>query len=357
MRILAIFPYPAKTVVDRVLADEVPDTYLMGLNHLGPDVQVDFLDPHISRASDALWHVTRRSPISDRHFPANLIQQIRAIAEVEGYDALVMRDLKNVFVPALWRRLRSLETFTLLLNAIVDSVGRWHFALRSVLRGIDIVAYDTRAMLEVLSARVGINQDRLLYLPYGIDTSFFSPRNGVPSNGIISVGETNRDFTTLLGAVKRLDQQVKIFASRSLPLPGRAPFDLDHVPHDLASVSCVDEIKLRDEYARAKVVIVPLHSTRTASGVTSLLEGMSMGKPVIVARTAGILDYVEDGKTALTYSPEDAHDLARRIEYLIEDETAREKLGKEARKWVAGRFSTESEGWAIARLLDRIGAS
>lgn len=357
MRLLAIFPYPAELVFEEVSAGNAPDTYLMGLNHLGPGNEVEFLDPHISKASDALWRITRRSPIADRHFPANLLQQTRAIAELKEYDALLIRDLKNVFVPALSRRLRRHDVFTLLLNAILDGTGRFDFVLRPILRGIDVIACDTRAMVEVLSTQIGVERERILYLPYGVDTSFFQPGRVTPSNGIISVGETNRDFPTLLRALKELGLKVTIFATRALPLPGRAPFDLDTVTRSLASVSYVNEVSLRDEYARAELVVIPLHSTRTASGVTSLLEGMSMGKPVIVAQTAGILDYIEDGTNALTYRPEDHHDLAGKIDILRQDEGMREELGRQARRWVVDRFSTESEGASIGKVLDRLVAS
>ena len=76
-----------------------------------------------------------------------------------------------------------------------------------------------------------------------------------------------------------------------------------------------------------------------------------MGKATIVAGTHGILDYVEDGRTALLYRPGDHLDLARQIDRLLRDSNLRLKLGREARENVVESFSTVEEGRKIEELL------
>lgn len=348
---LAIFPYPTGPLRRRVEEGTAPDTFLMGLNHLNAEIQVDFLDPSLTKFSDAMWKVTRFSPISERFFPANILQQLRALDRQGDYDALLIRDLKNVFLPALSRRLLRTETFTVLLNVILEGSGNLDFVLNPILRGVDVLAYDARAMSEILVGRIGLKQDRLFYLPYGVDTSFFSPASQEADTKIMSVGDTNRDYETLLRSVKILGLRCKIFSSRVLPLPGRASFDLNAVPPSLATVSFVEAKLLRGEYARSEIVVIPLNASRTASGVTSLLEAMSMGKAVIVAGTSGILDYVEDGRTAFVYRPGDHLHLTEQIERLLQDDNSRARLGREARKEVERSFSTVGEGKRIEGLL------
>ncbi len=51
---------------------------------------------------------------------------------------------------------------------------------------------------------------------------------------------------------------------------------------------------LRQLYARAALVVVPLDDTDFQAGVTTILEAMAMGKPVIVTHTQGQTDVVQD---------------------------------------------------------------
>ncbi len=223
--------------------------------------------------------------------------------------------------------------------------------LSPFLQNVDIVAHNTKAMSRIFTIRTGIDETRLWYLPYGVDTSFFTPHEVSDTQGLISVGSTNRDYKTLLRGMKKLGLRCKIFASRVLALPGREAFSLEDVPASLATVSSVPIGSLRHEYATAEIVVIPLHDAQTGSGVTSLLEAMSMGKAIVVAGTDGILDYVEDDQTALVYRPGDHRDLEGQIDKLLKDENLRAKLGREARRRVEQSFGTAREGRRIEELL------
>ena len=59
-------------------------------------------------------------------------------------------------------------------------------------------------------------------------------------------------------------------------------------------VASFDYFALRDLYARAAMVVVPLADVDFQAGVTTILEAMSMGKPVIVTHSLGQTDVVED---------------------------------------------------------------
>ena len=353
MRLLALYQYPVRELLVEVGRGLQPDTFLMGLNHLDENLRLDILDPALSRTSDLLWRITRRGPIRDRFFPANLIAQAKALRRQRDYDAIILRDVKNALLPGLVRKVRRKPGMTLLLDAILSGDARRGRRLVPFLRGIDIVSPTTRSLSRFFSSTLGLDEERLWYLPYGVDTTFFSPQHHNGTNGVISVGDTNRDYTTLLNALKNLDVSCKIFASRILTLQGSSTFSLRDVPSSLASVSYVDSLKLRAEYAKTSVVIIPLHDSLTGAGITSVLEAMSMGKPVVVARTAGMTDYVQDGVDSLTYRPGDPMDLARKVDLLFKDEALREDLGRSARQRVLKSFSTKSEGLRIQGLLQR----
>lgn len=350
MRVLAVFPYPTLPLLQAVRAKSSPDTYLMGLNRLGSEIQVDWFDPFLTRASDALWTLTRRGPIPERFFPANLIQQLRALGRQTRYDAVFMRDIKNTFLPALHRKAFGRKVQMVLLNPIVNGTGPYDAILSFCLREFDRICYDTKAMAEILEPLAG-NSDRLWFLPYGVDTDFFSPPGNQLGDSIVSVGDTNRDYITLVRALRKVGMRGQILSSRVLPLPGKPPVDLPSLPQSVVSISTVSAVELRETYSRARIVIIPLNDTVTASGVTSLLEAMSMGKPVIVAGTMGIADYVVNGESGITYRPGDYLDLANQLQYALQDPSLLERIGRNAASRVSQSFSTSEEGRRIGQIL------
>ncbi len=59
------------------------------------------------------------------------------------------------------------------------------------------------------------------------------------------------------------------------------------------------QFDLRQLYAQARFVVVPLFQVNFQAGVTTILEAMAMGKAVIVTRTPGQTDYIQEGVTGL----------------------------------------------------------
>jgi glycosyltransferase involved in cell wall biosynthesis len=65
-----------------------------------------------------------------------------------------------------------------------------------------------------------------------------------------------------------------------------------------------------------------------------LLIAMAMGKPTIITKTAGIIDYVEDGKTVLLVEPGNSSQLKEKISLISKDIRLRRNLGRNAKaKW------------------------
>ena len=69
-----------------------------------------------------------------------------------------------------------------------------------------------------------------------------------------------------------------------------------------------------------------------------LMEAMACGVPVISTRLVGIPDLIDDSETGLLAEPNDADDLAEKIEQLINDKTLRRKLSVQGREKVEGQF-------------------
>jgi colanic acid/amylovoran biosynthesis glycosyltransferase len=74
----------------------------------------------------------------------------------------------------------------------------------------------------------------------------------------------------------------------------------------------------------------------------SILEAMSMEKPVISTYHAGIPQAIQDGVNGLLVKERDNEGLAAALEKLIQDRDMRRRLGVEARKTIVANFSANS---------------
>ncbi len=86
----------------------------------------------------------------------------------------------------------------------------------------------------------------------------------------------------------------------------------------------------------------------------ALLEALLAGLPVLATGVEGVVDVVEDGRSALLVPPTDATALASAIERLLEDAGLRERLGLAGQQRVKTRYSIEHMGKAYEDLLHRL---
>jgi len=133
-------------------------------------------------------------------------------------------------------------------------------------------------------------------IPYQVDTTFWTPQPTTPPTiaseapsatlpMIMAVGSEHRDYATFARAVEGLPVRVMIAAgshwARSL-----APLE-----QGASNVEYIDRVlnfdELREQYRSAIAVVVPLEDVPNQSGVTTILEAMSIGLPVIVTASRG----------------------------------------------------------------------
>jgi glycosyltransferase involved in cell wall biosynthesis len=294
------------------------------------------------------WASGRSGRVSVAHAAAGLRRA--------GAYAAIFSDGEHVGVPlALGMRAPGLRRPHLMLghhvtNGSKRQVFRW---LRPQSR-ISRVLLHSRRQLE-LAAELGIPRDRLRFQPYFADTGFWPATPQSSERLVVSAGREHRDYATLAVACGDLDARVFI-AAGSLYHPSATHAQPDAWPANFDS-GFADYRALRDRYARAAVVAVPLLPTDFQAGVTTILEAMAMARPVVVSATAGQRDVVEDGVTGVMVPPGDAGALREAIERLLADPGERARLGANARAVVEERFSLDVYARSLARHLEELAAA
>ena len=144
-----------------------------------------------------------------------------------------------------------------------------------------------------------------------IDATFFAPTARTADGPVLAIGEdVGRDFETMLTAAEGLDADVVLKTRRVRP-------DRTLPPRVSIMRAWLDDVGLRDLYARSRIVVVPLHQVPNASGVGSILEAGAMGLPLVVSEADSIRDFIVPGETCLTVPCGDAAALRAAIQRLL----------------------------------------
>ncbi len=115
-------------------------------------------------------------------------------------------------------------------------------------------------------------------------------------------------------------------------------------------------VRLRELYARAKCVVVPTRHESypyggDTTGVTSLIEAMSMARPIIISERSTLRDYVVDGESARIVPAEDPAALKAAIEEVVGDDSLRKSLGQGARRAIEERLTTKHMAERMAGII------
>jgi glycosyltransferase involved in cell wall biosynthesis len=169
-------------------------------------------------------------------------------------------------------------------------------------RTIDRLIVHSSLQQRIAREALGFAPKKIVQLPYQADDRFWSPREGSTTAMICSAGLEFRDYHTLVKAVDGLDVQV-VIAAASLWSKHRGLGSDQPVPPNV-QVASFDYDGLRQLYAAAQFVVVPLLDVENQAGITTILEAMAMGKAVIVSHTRGQTDVVRDRRSRSRTEPE-----------------------------------------------------
>jgi glycosyltransferase involved in cell wall biosynthesis len=194
-----------------------------------------------------------------------------------------------------------------------------------------MVGYSS-AQLKIAASRLTVPRSKLHLLLQPVDERFWRPSPALGANLICSVGSTGRDYPTLLSAVRDVEVELRI-AIGSIDVADRA-LERHLVRRGLppnTTIQHLGPLELRGLYEAARFVILPLDDVESDCGVTALTEAMAMGKAVILTRTRGQIDVIEDGVQGIYVPPRDPHSLRAAIEYLLAHPAEAERMGRAGR--------------------------
>jgi glycosyltransferase involved in cell wall biosynthesis len=248
------------------------------------------------------------------------------------YDAIVT-DGEQVGLPlALLFKLSPRRSCVHVMIAHVMSVPKKMllFRLGRLGRAIDLVIVYSSWQCDFLIEHLG--PDKVCRSHFMVDTRFFVPNTSPPQRMICAAGLELRDYPTLMEAVRGVD--VRVVLAAASPWSKRSSnADTPDVPANV-EVCKLGFQDLRQLYSDAAIVVVPLQDVDFQAGITTILEAMAMGKPVICTRTRGQTDVVIDGVNGVYVPPASVESLRLAIVDLLDDPDRRARLGEGGRNFV-----------------------
>lgn len=210
----------------------------------------------------------------------------------------------------------------------------------------------SQAMRDDAINQLGADPDKITVLPNGIDESVWSTNESRRRRARVRWGgtgpllmftgrlEVEKGIFTMLDALPTI---LNSFPDARLVVAGQggqsAQFDIDVAERGLSPAvvraGWLSEDELKALIAAADVALVP--SIYEPFGLVAL-EAMSLSTPVVAARTGGLADIVEEGRTGLTFTPGDPGELAAAVIETLSDPRAARVRADLARAELPKRF-------------------
>ena len=230
-------------------------------------------------------------------------------------------------------------------------------AMRRAIRMLDgpHVTYCVLSRFEQTSFKEswGVDSARVMFTPWLhtlTEDQLAAPTD--ESEGIVALGDSHRDYQTLLAASRHLSDHVTI-ATRALPSRVLAA-----LPPNVTA-GPVDQARYDELMRRASIIVVPLEARSDRSaGQTTYVNAMAYGKAIVITGTPGVDDYIRHGDTGLIVPPGDPDAMCRAVEVLLQDPEEARAMGERARADALRRFTPEryvEEVLAVVAKVRRVG--
>jgi glycosyltransferase involved in cell wall biosynthesis len=294
-----------------------------------------------------------KTPLARRSWLGSARHAQAALRRLGDFD-VVFSDGEQVGVPlALGMMARRIKTPHLVLGHRLTTPHKRPFftALKCHHAMTRIVVHSTRQLYDIPRA-LGIPAGKLKMLPYYADGTFWQPGHIREERLVVSAGREHRDYETLVRACPQPDVAVFI-ADGSVHSPGAHHRGPSRWPANVQA-GFASYIELRNLYERAAVVVVPLVENDFQAGVTTILEAMAMGKPIIVTATSGQAGVIQDGVSGMTVPPGNPRRLGDAIRFLLDNPRERRRMGRNARDAFEAEFTLESYCAALLNQMQLI---
>ncbi len=307
--------------------------------------------------ADICCNPSRNNPVYtiiqkfDKHIKLDLFAASQAARRLHEHNLLLSTSEKLAIPTAAFLKLRHKDTpHFVIAHKLSSGYKTGLFKLWPLQRYFHHVITVSQAQAKYAIDHLGLAPGQVHSIFDKVDHHFFKPQRTTLEDFIFAVGLEQRDYQTLISATKNTSIRLVILANsrwssykNRLPKAENATYLTKHLPFN----------ELRDLYAQAKLVVLPLENVDYAAGVNSALEAMAMGKPLIASQTTGIAEYLRHGETTWGVEPGNIPALRDAILYLWHRPQEQKRLGCNARQLVEEQMNLDIYVDQVTQILQK----
>jgi glycosyltransferase involved in cell wall biosynthesis len=218
---------------------------------------------------------------------------------------------------------------------------------RIILRRVDRFVVHAKGEITSYAQWLGVNEDRFRFVP--LQKGNIEKLNASPISKpyIVSMGSANRDYKTLVEAVLGTGIKTVVISKKEI---------LDSLPEhpDLVKLDGLTQEECNSILSEAKLNVVPIGDSQTASGQVTFTTSMRMGIATVATRCVGTVDYILEWETGALVPMRDPEALKRAIETLWHDDALRARIASAGRDYADKHFSDEAAGLNLSRVVEDV---
>ena len=327
----ALYSVEAHARIQALVRDVKPDVAFLHsiCTHLSPSILVPLRQQRIPM----VMHIQDYSLICPNY---TLLSHGQICERCKGhryYNAVLQRCYRNSLARSL----------------AMASILAVHRATRIYERNIDCFICPSRFLLQKM-LDFGVNAEKLVHIPQAVSLDGREP-SYCAGDYIVFFGwlRPEKGVATLLRSVKLIRETRLLVVG-----DGEQRGYLEHLAKslELGNVTFTGPRFGKDlmDIVRGALCVVVPSEWYEVYGMTTY-EAFALGKPVIGSRIGATPELVEDGITGALFDPGDWHDLAAKIQALVDHPGVAVEMGRNARQKVEGDLSAERNYAAIMALF------
>lgn len=362
MRALFLYTNGRESRLDPLSAGDAPSEKFYGLPELRQmGIEADFLeeaDLGLMRwegeKSSSLISVFDRIVKRVTHFsPRRIAGLLKARRKLSAYNYIITTNNALSMDASLLKAMGVLrpQVLPLLMGLLPNEPG-----VTGWLRGLTLRATATAAISkgeqQVLKDQLGFKgRYPVHYVTFGVDCNFWRPADSETRHEpyVLSIGNSKRDYATLLSAWREDFPRLKIVTSMRV---GKCPSNVEIIAGSWQQ-DIMTDAEVRAIVQGALFVVTPLHETSQPSGQGAILQAMACGKAVILSNIIGLwdADVMRSGETCLLVKPGDAAALSEAVRELVTDLEFRDRLAEGALNAVRDHFTVQHMAKSLLELM------
>lgn len=205
-----------------------------------------------------------------------------------------------------------------------------YLLMRYIFSSVYLCVCSSRSEIEYYKRVFEWGKRKLGFVPFHTDPEFLIFPDFVEDDYILSVGRTFRDYNTLIKAVTDTAIPTIIITSKKN--------SITKYPNNVRTIFDIGISDVSEYIARSRLVVLSLEEREISTGQSVLLHAMAMGKPVIVTKTNGTIDYIDHMQTGIFVEPNDVKALKDAINILYNDPSMRKNIGRNAKEKVKNKY-------------------